>query len=320
MSKGFKAPWWLRGAHRQTVWSTLTRRYPALETRRERLELSDGDFLDLAWAGGERGPIVLVLHGLEGSIESPYARGLLQEVVKRGWRGVLMHFRGCSGTPNRKKRAYHSGETGDLAQVMEHLQEQTPDSPVVAVGYSLGGNVLLKWLGETGQDNVLRCAVGVSVPYDLEACSRRMSEGWSRVYQEHLLRALKVSYARKRPLEEVKQLRTIRAWDEKVTAPLHGFASAEDYYSRCSSRQFLKQIAVPTLLLHARDDPFMTPSVVPSHRELSESVSIEVSQRGGHVGFVEGHPWKPTFWLETRIPAFLEKYIEPTAEGGWPEP
>ncbi len=307
----FRAPWWLRGGHAQTLWSTMTRRKPALQTRRERLELPDGDFLDLDWLGGGQGPLVVVLHGLEGSIESPYARGLLRAIQARGWRGVLMHFRGCSGEANRLDRAYHSGETGDVAQVIEILARRHPGAPLAAVGYSLGGNVLLKWLGERGGDSPLACGVAVSVPFSLSACADQLDKGPSRLYQAHFLRDLKASRLRKRPGEALPEpLRTIRAWDERVTAPLHGFEGAEDYYTRSSSAQFLRHIRRPTLVLHARDDPFMTPAVIPDPDALSESVEMEISQGGGHVGFVHGqHPLRPRYWLEERIPAFLDRHL-----------
>jgi hypothetical protein len=309
----FEAPWWLSSPHAQTVFSTVTRRRPALETREERLELADGDFVDLVWVGALQGPTVLVLHGLEGSIESSYARGILKAVVARGWRGVLMHFRGCSETPNRLPRAYHSGDTGDVAEVVATLRARDPDAVWMAVGYSLGGNVLLKWLGESGGDNPLRAAVAVSVPFVLEACADRLERGLSRVYMKRFLKELKASYAAKRPLGRLSQLRTIRQWDQEVTAPLHGFDSAIDYYHRSSSRQFLKSIEVETLVIHARDDPFMSPQVVPTQEELSASVRLEVSETGGHVGFIGGTPRRPHFWLESRIPEFLaQRLAEPS--------
>ncbi|MBI1371033.1 MAG: hydrolase [Planctomycetes bacterium] len=315
-SDSFVAPWWLRSAHLQTLWATIVRRRVTLETRRERLELSDGDFLDLEHAGGEGGgrPTVLVLHGLAGSVESPYVRGLLRRIAERGWHGVLMHFRGCSGELNRLPRSYHSGETGDMAYVVEALRRRDPASPIAAVGYSLGGNALLKWLGETGAANPLTAAVAVSVPFDLHNAAERMERGLSRVYQWHLLRDLHAMVkAKMRAMDtgltltpgEIEALNTFRLFDDRITAPMHGFAGVDDYYTRSSSRQYLAGIGRPTLIVHARDDPFMTPDAVPTPAEVSASVTLEVSEHGGHVGFVESAGGRIGYYLDRRIPAFL---------------
>ncbi|MCU0936006.1 MAG: hydrolase [Gammaproteobacteria bacterium] len=323
----------------------MVRRRPRLGLRRERVELPDGDFLDLDWVapaagpagsrgadpervdvsargawGGtgrarpaERAPVVLVLHGLEGSSDSHYARGLLAAVRDRGWTGVLMHFRGCSGEPNRLPRSYHSGETGDTAYVVSLLRGRLPGRPLAVVGYSLGGNVLLKWLGETGSAATVDCAVAVSVPFELSAAANRLERGFSRFYQWWLLRSLadaleeKVARGTLPPaFAGHARSRTFRAFDDAVTAPLHGFAGVDDYYGRSSSRQYLGGIAVPTLILHALDDPFLVPAAVPVPSEVPSAVTLEVYPRGGHVGFVAGRwPWRAEYWLERRIPAFL---------------
>ena len=302
----FQAPGWLAGPNRQTIWSTVIGRKPHVELRRERFELSDGDFVDLDWLVGGQGPIVVVLHGLGGSSDSPYTRGLLKQVQAMGWRGFILNFRGCSGEPNRLMRAYHSGDTGDVAEVVAALRAREPDTPMVGVGYSLGGNVLLKWLGETGAQNPLAGVVAVSVPFDLDTCADCLNQGFSRVYQWRFVRNLKEHYALKAPLNTLPVIRSIREWDQEVTAPLHGFDGATDYYSRSSSGQFLAGIQVPTLVLHAADDPFMDETVIPKAEELSEQVTLELSATGGHVGFVMGSPLRPVYWLEERIPAFLK--------------
>ncbi len=313
----FKPAWWCRGPHAQTLWPNLVRRRPQVPLRRERLELPDGDFLDLDWTLNDEGPIVLLLHGLEGSSRSQYARGLLAVLQVRGWRGVVLHFRGCSGEPNRLARGYHSGETGDLDWVIDRLREREPHTPIAAVGYSLGGNVLLKWLGEKGADAPLQAAVAVSVPFILQEAADRFCRGFSRLYQWALLRSLKRGYRRKftrlpSPLD-VDPVRLSRFWDfdHLVTAPLHGFESASHYYRVASSRQYLRHIAVPTLIVHAADDPFMSPAVVPHARELSPAIDLELYPAGGHVGFVGGKwPWRPRYWLEERIPTFLSEQLE----------
>jgi len=313
----FKAAWWCRGPHGQTLWARLARRPPHVALWRERLELPDGDFIDLDWTEKGSGPIVIVLHGLEGSSDSPYARGLLRAIERRGWRGVVMHFRGCSGEPNRLARSYHSGDTGDLAFLVTTLRRREPRAPLATVGFSLGGNVLLKWLGKAGGVTPLRAAVAVSVPFVLHGAAERLQQGFSRLYQWRLLRSLRRTVDAKRrhmelPLKirDLSTLKNFRDFDEYVTAPLHGFDSADHYYTVSSSRQYLGGITVPTLLLHARDDPFMTESAIPRPDELSESVTLELSPHGGHVGFVAGiWPWRPRYWLDERIPAYLARYL-----------
>lgn len=314
----FESPWWLRSAHLQTLWAPILRRGPNPRFRRERLELEDGDFLDLDWTENRNGPIVLVLHGLEGSSKSPYARGLLQAIANHGWRGVLMHFRGCSGEPNRLDRTYHSGDTADLAAVVAMLGKQTPDAPLAAVGYSMGGNVLLKWLGELGAESPLAAAVAISVPFTLSSAAERLDLGFSRLYQRRLIgdlrRKLREKFRhRTSPIDlaAVERCRNFWDFDDLVTAPLHGFRDVHDYYSRASSRQYLHAIETPTLIVHARDDPFMAPDVVPESHELSPTTVLEISERGGHVGFVHGRwPWQTRYWLEKRIPVYLETYLE----------
>jgi predicted alpha/beta-fold hydrolase len=315
----FKPAWWLPGPHLQTLWPTFGRRHVKVKLQRERIELSDGDFVDLDWGDqSDHKPIVLILHGLEGSADSPYARGMLKRINAEGWRGVVMHFRGCSGEPNRMLRAYHSGETEDVAEVVSILQRREPETQIAAMGFSLGGNVLLKWLGETGESNPLVVAAAVSVPYELAISAARLQQGFSRFYQWHLLRSLCVKMQVKKHLQDsipnfprLGELQNIYEFDDNITAPLHGFKNAEEYYEKSSSRQFLKMISVPTLLLHAKDDPFLTEVAIPRFDELSESVELEVTEQGGHVGFVGGAlPLRPDYWLETRISGFLKMYLK----------
>lgn len=317
MQNPFKPAWWLPGPHLQTLWAALVRRKIQLPIHPERLELPDGDFLDLAWVGNGSGPRVLILHGLNGNIDSPYARGILQAILKQGWRGVFMHFRGCSSEPNRLARSYHSGETSDLQTVISELIRREPSSPLFAVGYSLGGNVLLKWLGEmgeSGQENPIQAAVAVSIPFELAKTAEHLKKGFSRVYQWRLLRELSAYHNRKfkhipAPVSfgDVTKLHTFWEFDNAVTAPLHGFKNANDYYEKSSSRQYLSKIKIPTLILHARNDPFTTLSALPEAHEVSKTVSLEFCQEGGHVGFVSGkYPWKPVYWLEDRIMIYLE--------------
>lgn len=318
MPPAFRPAWWLPGPHAQTIWAALFRAPPPVPLRPERLELPDGDFIDLGWTP-EPGPgLVVVLHGLEGSAHSAYTLATLAAVRCYGWQGVLMHFRGCSGMPNRLPRSYHSGETGDLRFLIETLRARHPHLPLCAVGYSLGGNVLLKYLGERGDLAGLAGAVAVSVPFELDKAARRLENGFSRLYQWFLVGKLRAKTARKFTtmtsspidLRRLGALRTFRAFDGAVTAPLHGFDSAEDYYARSSSRQFLRAITTPTLILHASDDPFMTPDAVPTPAELAPSVHLDLQAHGGHVGFVAGKvPGRPRYWLDERIPAFLKTVL-----------
>lgn len=318
MSTGFRPAWWCRNPHLQTIFPNRLRPSPHIELRRERLELPDGDFVDIDWTARPDGPLVLLLHGLQGSSRSRYARALARSFHSAGWRAGVMHFRGCSGEPNRLPRSYHSGETGDLDHVVRLLRAREPHTPLAAVGVSLGGNVLLKWLGERGAEAPLAAAVAISVPFLLARAADRLETGFARVYQWELLYALRRALAEKRrhvelpiAVEKLARLRRMRDFDDHVTAPLHGFRDSAHYYAASSSRAFLARIRVPTLLIQARDDPFMMPDVIPGTEELAECVTLEVHAHGGHVGFVGGRwPWRPRYYLEERVPGFLRPYLE----------
>ncbi len=307
----YRAAWWLPGAHWQTLWPFLFRPAAPPVRASQRLELPDGDFVDLAWFGAEQAPVVLVLHGLEGGLRSHYVRRTVHALNRAGYQSCVFQFRGCSGEPNRLARSYHSGDTGDLARVLEQLRGQGQPAQA-AIGYSLGGNVLLKWLGEQGARASLRCAMAVSVPFDLGDAADRMATGLSRIYQRYLIDSLarkcRGKFRRHGTPSTIplSQLRTFRRFDDQVTAPLHGFADVNDYYARSSSRQFLHAIRIPTLLLHAADDPFMYPTTVPTAAELADSVELELVQRGGHVGFVTGGwPGRGRCWFSQRLTTWL---------------
>jgi len=319
----------LRNAHAQTLWASLCRRSPQPRLLRQRLELPDGDFLDLDWTGApsHAQPLVVVLHGLEGSARSAYVRALAHHLQGLGMQCLVLHFRGCSGVPNRLLRSYHSGETGDLDLLMRWLRQYWPRRPLAVVGYSLGGNVLLKWLGEQGTAASVDAAVAVSVPMDLAACAARMDRGLSRIYRWRLVRGLERKVLRKfrdrdGPLDLalVRRARGFREFDDAVTAPLHGFDGAADYYRRSSSREYLHGIRRPTLVLHAADDPFMTPDVLPRPgARIPPQLTLEVSARGGHVGFVSGTGplgLIPRYWLECRIGAYLRQALAGPVQPG----
>jgi uncharacterized protein len=320
VKSGFEPPWWLRNAHLQTLWPYLFRSRPQISTRRERLELPDGDFLDLDFTLNESGPVVLVLHGLEGSIRSKYAAGLLSCLSAHGYRAVLMHFRGCSGEPNRLPRSYHSGETGDPAFVIDWLQTRFPRQPLAAIGFSLGGNALLKLLAEQGENCRLQTAIAISVPFLLNNAADQFNRGLSRLYRQYLLRSLirsalnkheRIDLAARINLDLVRNCRDFWIFDHEVTARLNGFKDVHDYYQRSSSRQYLQSIKTPTLILHARDDPFMNPQTPPTQNELSDHITLELSAHGGHVGFVAGNnPFNMKYWLEERVLRYLQDHLK----------
>ena len=312
----FRPAWWLRNPHLQTLWPTWFRTRPGLRLTAERVELPDGDFIDLAWTDANGGPRVLLLHGLEGSLDSHYARSTLAALYGAGMHAVFMHLRGCSGEPNRLARSYHSGATEDLAAVLAHIERTRGKPPAAAVGFSLGGNLLLKYLGEQGANAPLKAAVAVSVPFRLMDAARRLEQGPSRIYREHLMQRLRGSYLRKfakrpAPLEvDVRRLHGFYDFDDQVTAPLNGFSGADDYYDQCSCRRYLRGVETPTLVLHALDDPFMYPQTVPTESELGPAIRLELSAKGGHVGFVEGPiPGKTSYWTDRRIPEFLAGHL-----------
>ena len=282
----------------------------------------DGDFVDLDWLdvpATADAPLLLVLHGLEGSCRSHYVHGLLECGRRHGWTGVVLNFRSCSGEPNRLPRFYHSGDTDDLDEVVRLLTRREPERVIVAVGVSLGGNVLLKWLGEQGEGvpPAVAAAVGISVPFDLEQCARTLDQGFQKwVYTANFMHTFKQKVRAKVgqhgefvDLAAVRRARTFAAYDRVVTAPLHGFADEVDYWRRASCGPYLAKVRRPTLLLSAVDDPFVPPSALPNPRALPPNVALEVTERGGHVGFVEGPPWRVRSWAEHRAVEFLRDVV-----------
>ena len=313
----FKTACWLPDQHSQTLFPTLFRRQIPLTLTEEVLELPDGDFVELSWTPStESGPIIALFHGLEGSVESGYAQGVLKVVRDLGWQGVLMHFRTCGKKGNRLPRWYHSGDSPDIDYFIEVLRTRYPDRPLGAFGVSLGGNALLKYLGEKGDKSPLSAAMAVSVPFDLANTAQHLTTGFSRVYQRHLISLVRKKVLAKHKemplpmdLEAFNQARTFYHVDN-MAAKLHGFDSADDYYDKASARQFLKVIKVPTLALHSENDPFMTPEAIPSQSELSENVTLELTKKGGHVGFVYGkNPLKPKYWIDKRFREFFSTVL-----------
>jgi uncharacterized protein len=335
-TRPYRRAWWLPGAHLQTIGGWLLRPGSGIRFRRQRLETPDGDFVDLdfghvdgagangrpATAGSDypAPPLVLILHGLEGSSRALPALQAAREVSARGMQPVALNFRSCSGEPNRTARFYHAGETGDLEFVLDWLAERFPDRPIGTLGYSLGGNVLLKYLGERGSGALgrARAAVAVSVPFDLMAGARKLECGMGRLYAAHFLRTLQRKAVAKQPLigdrcdaERIRRSRTLREFDDAATAPLHGFRDVAHYYGSCSSARFLARIRVPTLLLHSADDPFLPADAIP-RREVERNPSLTgcFTSTGGHMGFLAGpHPWALEYWAETEAARFLAAHL-----------
>lgn len=326
----FRPAWWLPHRHLQTIWGRTFRRGPRVEMRREIRETPDGDVLELDHVDGPAGaPLLVALHGLEGCSQSLYMHGLLHRARARGWRGIAVNFRSCAAppgrprgewVPNRAARMYHSGETSDLGWLIERLHEEEPGVPIVLAGVSLGGNVLLKWLGERGAEASppVRAAAAISVPYDLALGSRTLERGLGRVYVRFFLKTLKekaIDFDRRWPgivdVEAARRARTFWEFDDASVAPIHGFADAADYYARSSSIDFLHRIEVPTLLISAADDPFQPGDVFPRVRAAaSGAVTCLFTERGAHAGFVAGPPWAPRCWDEDTAIAFLAERLK----------
>jgi predicted alpha/beta-fold hydrolase len=313
----YRAPAWLPGGDLQTIYPYFFAPVPHLDYRRERWELPDGDFLDLDWLDADTdAPLVVLFHGLEGNSRGYYALALMNAVRQRGWRGVVVHFRGCSGEPNRLPRAYFAGDSVEIGYVLERLQLKNGHAALYAAGVSLGGNALLKWLGEEGENamGVVRRAAAISAPLDLTVAGHSLDNGFNRfTYTARFLYTLKQKamqkldaypalYARK----QVRAVSSLYAFDDLVTAPLHGYKGADDYWLRASSKPGLIHVRVPTLLINARNDPFMPGTALPGPDEVSAAVTLDFPDQGGHVGFLEG-PFPGTAnWMPQRTLGFFE--------------
>ena len=313
----------LGNKHIQTSYATLFRKPFLKDWESEEFTLNDGDFIEIYWKNkpkrSENKNIVLLFHGLAGSYKSPYIQGAVDALCKEGFACGVVHFRGCGEKENRLARSYHSGETQDNLEYLLYIHKTYPDAKIFCIGYSLGANMLLKLLGEFKQNSFITAAVAVSAPMQLEIAAKTIDSGTAKIYQKRLLDELKLSLLKKFDTydfeklislkkEEVQKMRSIREFDERYTTPIHGFLSADDYYEKNSAKQFLKDIQTPTLIVHAEDDPFMTPEVLPKKEELSKYITLEVSKKGGHVGFVGGSFFKPEYWLEKRIAAFIKLF------------
>jgi len=318
-AQGYTAPFWLPGGHAQTIYPTFLRR-PVVAYRREVVETPDSDFWDFDWlvapapvAGNA--PVVVLFHGLESSSGAHYAIQLMRRLALLGWRGVVPHFRGCGGTPNRQPRAYHSGDHEEVAAMLAAVRARIGSNvPLFAVGVSLGASALLNWLGRVGRDGtrIVTAAAGISAPLDLTASGRAIDTGLNRIYALNFLHTLvpkALEMERRFPglldARRVARARTMWTFDDAVTAPLHGFEGADDYWTRASSKPWLRAVGLPTLVLNARNDPFIPGASLPGPDDVSAAVTLEQPDHGGHVGFLTPPLPGELSWLAQRVTEYL---------------
>ena len=315
----YRAPSWLPGGHLQTLYAALLAPRARVAFVRERWDTPDGDFIELDWTGQAATstattPLVALFHGLEGGSRSQYATALMAATRTRGWHGVVVHFRGCGGELNRLPRAYHSGDSGEIDWILRRLRKQYPASRLCVAGISLGGNALLKWLGEqrAAATSVINAAAAVSAPVDLMASGDALGRGFNLIYTRNFLATMRRKTLAKLAhfpelcdRERMLAARTLREFDNVVTAPLHGYLDTDDYWTRASSKPLLRDIAVPTLMINARNDPFLPAAALPQAHELSPAVTAEFPATGGHVGFVTGAFPGRLDWLPQRILNFF---------------
>jgi predicted alpha/beta-fold hydrolase len=315
----YRAPRWLPGGHLQTIYASLWAPRPQVAYRRERWDTPDGDFIELDWIGAQPGrPLTVMFHGLEGNSQSQYSLALMAALARREWNGVIVHFRGCSGAPNLKLRAYHSGDAPEADWILRRLRERQ-DSPMFAAGVSLGGNVLAKWLGEQGDNarSIVNAAAAVSSPLDLAAGGHALGRGFNMIYTRMFLKTLKHKSLAKLSAfpgafdaAAVLNSKTLYEFDNVVTAPLHGFRDTDDYWSRAAGKPLLRGIRVPTLLLNAKNDPFVPAASLPTPADVSPSVVLEQPEEGGHCGFVSGAFPGNLEWLPQRLLAFFDQQLQ----------
>lgn len=317
-TKHYKAPSWLPGGNIQTLYPYFIKPAPLFAYRRERWELDDGDFVDIDWTDESAdSPLVIFFHGLEGGSSSHYILSMINSLKNHGWYSAVIHFRGCSGVPNRLSRAYHAGDSTEIDWMLRRIIHQTQTTntmrPVYVMGVSLGGNALLKWLGEQGERarELVTGAATVSVPLDLAAAGSALDKGFNQVYTRHFLDTLKNKAFDKLEqfpglfdAEALKKCASIYDFDNLVTAPLHGFRDTDDYWQQSSSKQWLSHIRVPTLVINARNDPFMPASVLPNKSEVSSAVTLEFPEQGGHAGFMQDPFPGKLDWLPKKILSF----------------
>lgn len=313
--QSFEPPWWLRNKHVQSIYASVIKQRSTVDLQWEEVNLPDGDFVDLAWAGPapQYAPVLILLHGLEGSVYSHYIQEMIDLFIQHDWRIAVMHFRSCSGRLNRKPQFYNAEHTDDLKVVVDRIYERFPNCPLFAMGFSLGGNLLSQYLAKH-PESPLQAGIAVSMPFELS----KSADYLVPFYQHVLLRSLKKKIEAKLELgiempvnaKSLKLISSLRRFDAMITTPMYNYASVDDYYANASSRPRLGNIKHPLLILHAMDDPFVPPNSIPSASELSPSIRFETSQHGGHMGFIKGGlPWKPSYWFTNRITSFLDDHL-----------
>lgn len=319
MQQDYRPPFWLVGRHLQTILPALCWPLPSLTYRREVWETPDDDFIELDWLDGEaEKPLVVLFHGLEGSSNSHYARRIMASLKRIGWQGVVVHFRGCGGEPNRLPRSYHSGDSAEIDWILKKLRGQH-QGKLYAVGVSLGGNALLKWLGEQNSEaaNFIDKAIAISAPLALPTTGHVLGSGFNLVYTWLFLKTLRpkaLSMIARHKLniapESIKNAKTLWKYDDVFTAPLHGFNGVEDYWEKSNSRPLLQEIRLPTLLINARNDPFLPEKDLPLRHELPDNLELDFPAKGGHVGFASHFRNHHEDWLPKRVLRFLEHFNE----------
>ena len=318
--QSFNPPWWLRNKHIQSLYASVINVRSTVDLKWEELALPDGDFVDIAWAGPApvNAPVLILLHGLEGSVYSHYIQEMIALFIARDWRIAVMHFRSCSGRLNRLSLSYNAEYTGDFKEVVMTISQRFPQCPLFGMGFSLGGNILMRYLIQYA-DTPLLAAISVSMPFELD----KSADYLAPFYQRVLLRSLKRKVAAKivsgMPmsvnLKSLKAISTLRQFDTLVTTPLYGYHSVDEYYHMASSRHLLKHVRRPSLIIHAMDDPFVPMNSIPTHQELSDHISMAMTQHGGHMGFITGGlPWKPSYWFTKQVTAFFDKYVQTFCE------
>ena len=324
-TRAFRPPFWLRNPHAQTIGQVKLPQVPLKVWRRERLELPDGDFVDIDVGLERDGPVILMLHGLEGGPHSTYVRGFLNVLPAHGFQTVQMYFRSCSGQMNRLPRLYHAGGTDDVRYVLEWLAALWPQRPLGLVGVSLGACVALNLARKVAEGEPVAKKpagiVAISPPFELEACARMIDRSDARPYREALLSQLIAKLQRKLAdplmaealaaydMERAQSAQRIYDFDDAFTAPLHGYASAAAYYAANSMRSRLERIQIPTRIIHAIDDPLIDPYCLPTPADSGAYVTLEFSERGGHVGFLEFRQLRVRRWLERRLPVVLRALL-----------
>ncbi|MDC3181188.1 hydrolase [Gammaproteobacteria bacterium] len=314
----YQPAWWLPNPHLQTLYPFLFKKHHDISFITEVFELPDGDFIESIWTSKHNAPTIILLHGLQGSVNSHYINSLLYRIqTETSWNACVLHFRGCSGELNRLERQYHSGDTEDVRFICHLIKQRHPKMPIALVGFSLGGNILLKLFGELKQANLAETGIAICPPFDLHQTALSIQNGLGKLYEQMFLNDIKKLYGKKvrsgraseALLKELNDISSLIDLDRRVTAPLHGFDSLEEYYTDSSSYNYLPMIKKPTLVIAAKNDPIINYHKIPADHEISPFVQMEIYDEGGHIGFMSGPPHAPYYWLDERILSHLASYM-----------